>query len=104
MQLLLSDVRQRKIDILGMQFMLMDYFGHASNPKHMKMDLILTSGEYGIWRFYNLVVAPVLDDFDTENKDYKEFLNVFKVACSAIARKIRNYFRVCTYSPCVVWC
>ncbi|KAJ7837473.1 hypothetical protein B0H13DRAFT_2368115 [Mycena leptocephala] len=63
------------------------------SPTEMTAERVLKGGEYGMRRFYNLVVVPVLDDLDTAHPDYPSVLGSIKGSTGGAARKIRNHFK-----------
>ncbi|KAK7016017.1 hypothetical protein R3P38DRAFT_3569613 [Favolaschia claudopus] len=82
LRLLLSALEKDPPNVIEIHFLLMDALGDASNPREMTADRVLIGGEFGMGRFYELVVTRILDDLDTAHN-----------ASAAIARKIRNFIK-----------
>jgi hypothetical protein len=73
-----------------LDFLLMDAFGDASNPKDMRIAALTSSLEYF---FFNIVV-PVVDNFDMDVVDYSRYFDIVSKCCIGLARKVRNHFKV----------
>ncbi|KAJ7932216.1 hypothetical protein B0H13DRAFT_1857350 [Mycena leptocephala] len=93
MKLLIQALDKESPNVSEISFLLMDALGDASNPREMTAERVLKGGEYGMRRFYNLVVVPVLDDLDTAHPDYPSVLGSIKGSTGGAARKIRNHFK-----------
>ena len=59
----------------------------------MNIDL-LCSGEYGLPRFYDTIVAPDLDREDMSSDHYYGHIEVLRACCNALAMKMRNFSKV----------
>jgi hypothetical protein len=68
-------------------------FGSSNDQKHMNIEL-LCSGEYGLPRFYDTIVAPVLDREDRSSENYDGHIEVLRACCNALAMKMRNFSKV----------
>ncbi|KAJ7183594.1 hypothetical protein C8R46DRAFT_1209756 [Mycena filopes] len=62
MNLLLDALDKEVPNVSQINFLLMDVLGDASNPREMTAERVLKGGEYGMLRFYDLVVVRILDD------------------------------------------
>ncbi|KAF7371592.1 hypothetical protein MVEN_00014600 [Mycena venus] len=92
-QLLIDALAKDHPSVSEVSFLLMDFLGDASNPRQMTAERVIKGGEYGMLRFYTLIVAPILDDLDAAHPDYLSLFGSVQTACAGIARKIRNYFK-----------
>ncbi|KAK7019266.1 hypothetical protein R3P38DRAFT_3359257 [Favolaschia claudopus] len=91
---LLLDALDKETPNVGeIHFLLMDALGDASNPREMTATRVFKGGEYGMRRFYTLVVIRVLDELDTAHPDYPALLATVQSASLGVARKIRNFFK-----------
>ena len=68
-------------------------FGSSDDQKHMDIEL-LCSGEYGLPRFYDTIVAPVLDQEDRSSEHYDGHIEVLRACCTVLAMKMRNFSKV----------
>ncbi|KAJ7664272.1 hypothetical protein B0H14DRAFT_3696973, partial [Mycena olivaceomarginata] len=93
LNLLIATLDKESPNVDEIVFLLMDALGDASNPREMAAERVLKGGEFGMLRFYTLVVARVLDSLDTAHPDYTSLLSSIQNASAGIARKIRNYFK-----------
>ncbi|KAJ7725805.1 hypothetical protein B0H16DRAFT_1781625 [Mycena metata] len=93
LQLLIEALDKEHPNVGEINFLLMDALGDASNPREMTAERVLKGGEYGMQRFYALVLARVLDELDTAHADYASLLGTAQGASNGVARKIRNYFK-----------
>lgn len=50
-------------------------FRSSHNQKHMNIEL-LRSGEYGVPRFHDTIVAPILDQEDRSSEHYDRHIEV----------------------------
>ncbi|KAJ6601828.1 hypothetical protein DFH09DRAFT_1480905 [Mycena vulgaris] len=58
LKLLVDALDKTDPNVSEINFLLMDAFGDASNPREMTKERVVKGGEYGMRRFYALVVAP----------------------------------------------
>ncbi|KAJ7713515.1 hypothetical protein B0H14DRAFT_3636039 [Mycena olivaceomarginata] len=93
LKLLMACLEKDSPNVSEISFLLMGALGDASNPRQMTADRVLKGGEFGMARFYNLVIARVLDNIDTAHPDYASLLGTVQSASAGIARKIRDYFK-----------
>ncbi|KAK7013565.1 hypothetical protein R3P38DRAFT_3576172 [Favolaschia claudopus] len=93
LRLLLSALEKDPPNVIEIHFLLMDALGDASNPREMTADRVLIGGEFGMGRFYELVVTRILDDLDTAHVHYDSILSCAQNASAATARKIRNFIK-----------
>ncbi|KAJ7801409.1 hypothetical protein B0H14DRAFT_3155555 [Mycena olivaceomarginata] len=93
LNLLIATLDKESPNVSEIVFLLMDALGDASNPREMTAERVLKGGEFGMLRFYTLVVARVLDNLDTAHPEYTSLLSSIQNASNGIARKIRNHFK-----------
>ncbi|KAK6993146.1 hypothetical protein R3P38DRAFT_3425964 [Favolaschia claudopus] len=93
LRLLLNSLEKDPPNVSEINFLLMDALGDASNPREMTAEHVILGGEFGMRRFYELVIVRILDDLDTGHPDYISILACAQSASAGIARKIRNFFK-----------
>ncbi|KAJ7669796.1 hypothetical protein B0H17DRAFT_1142030 [Mycena rosella] len=67
-----------------------DAFGSATDPGHMQHTAVV-GGEYGLRRFYEIIVEPFLDKIN--RPDYDDVLKLLNDCSRALARKCANYIK-----------
>ncbi|KAJ7494139.1 hypothetical protein FB451DRAFT_1491826 [Mycena latifolia] len=82
------DLRLDSISTL--QQALEDAFGHATDPGQMNHTVVI-GGEFGLGRFYAVIVEPLLDSVD--RFDYDEVFRLLNDTSRALARKVGNYIK-----------
>ncbi|KAK7016525.1 hypothetical protein R3P38DRAFT_2541780 [Favolaschia claudopus] len=93
LRLLLDSLEKDPPNVSEIHFLLIDALGDASNPREMTAERVLLGGEFGMRRFYELVIARILDDLDTAHPECLSILSCAQNASAGIARKIRNFFK-----------
>ncbi|KAJ7469108.1 hypothetical protein FB451DRAFT_1560135 [Mycena latifolia] len=76
--------------ISSLQESLEDALGSATDPGHM-MHAVVVGGEFGLRRFYTVIVEPFLDTVD--RSDYDDVFKLFNDCSRALARKVANYIK-----------
>ncbi|KAJ7453745.1 hypothetical protein FB451DRAFT_1519086 [Mycena latifolia] len=76
--------------ISSLQESLEDALGSATDPGHM-MHAVVVGGEFGLRRFYTVIVEPLLDTVD--RSDYDDVFKLFNDCSRALARKVANYIK-----------
>ncbi|KAJ7461115.1 hypothetical protein FB451DRAFT_1498262 [Mycena latifolia] len=74
----------------SLQESLEDALGSATDPGHM-MHAVVVGGEFGLRRFYTVIVEPFLDTVD--RSDYDDVFKLFNDCSRALARKVANYIK-----------
>ncbi|KAJ6471646.1 hypothetical protein C8R47DRAFT_602580 [Mycena vitilis] len=67
-----------------------DAFGSATEGGQM-LHTVIVGGEYGLRRFYAVIVEPLLDKVDRD--DYGEVVKLCIDSCRALGRKCGNYLK-----------
>ncbi|KAJ7648849.1 hypothetical protein B0H17DRAFT_1147937 [Mycena rosella] len=67
-----------------------DAFGSATDPGHMQHTAVV-GGEYGLRRFYEIIVEPFLDKIN--RPDYDDVLKLLNDCSRALAGKCANYIK-----------
>jgi hypothetical protein len=83
------DLRLDSVDMI--QRSLEEAFGSATDAGRMHHTVVV-GGEYGLRRFYAVIVEPFLDR--TDRYDYAEVFQLLNDSCRALGRKCANYIKV----------
>ncbi|KAJ7652766.1 hypothetical protein DFH06DRAFT_1418383 [Mycena polygramma] len=84
----IDSINLRFDSIASLRQSLQDAFGSATDAGQM-LQTVIVGGEYGLQRFYTVIVEPLLDKIDRD--DYDEVVKLCIDSCRALGRKCGNY-------------
>ncbi|KAJ7610743.1 hypothetical protein DFH06DRAFT_1374199 [Mycena polygramma] len=86
----IDGINLRFDSIASLRQSLQDAFGSATDGGQM-LQTVVVGGEYGLQRFYAVIVEPLLDKIDRD--DYDEVVKLCIDSCRALGRKCGNYIK-----------
>ncbi|KAF7344299.1 hypothetical protein MVEN_01721400 [Mycena venus] len=93
LKMLIDAIHKPRPNVSEVEFMLMDIFGDASDPKDMLQDRVVCGGELGIGRVYDLIAVPILDELEVNHAEYSSLLTLVNVFFLGVARKLRAFIK-----------